>query len=169
MPDSALQPRLLANLNQFAVRRHARWDPLAERAYSFPGPQRHTVTRASAGHRQYCFQYQAAPKRARVLLCLRSPCMADQPLNVLRSAELKRRGIAAVEQALQAGPVHLLKRNSPTAVVLSEADYNRLMRLAARPAPSESSCLNWLLALPPAATARSKQQIDTELRQDRDW
>lgn len=95
--------------------------------------------------------------------------MADQPLNVLRSAELKRRGIAAVEQALQAGPVHLLKRNSPTAVVLSEADYNRLRRLAAQPAPSESSCLDWLLALPPAATARSKQQIDTELRQDRDW
>ena len=39
--------------------------------------------------------------------------MADQPLNVLRSAELKRRGIAAVEEALRAGAVHLLKRNSP--------------------------------------------------------
>ena len=31
--------------------------------------------------------------------------------NALTSAELKRRGIAAIEQALQHGPVHLLKRN----------------------------------------------------------
>ncbi|MFO7630825.1 MAG: hypothetical protein R6W06_15205 [Prochlorococcaceae cyanobacterium] len=95
--------------------------------------------------------------------------MADQPLNVLRSAELKRRGIAAVEEALRAGPVHLLKRNSPAAVVLSEAEYNRLRRLADRPAATESSCLDWLLALPPAATARTKEEIDAELRQERDW
>jgi hypothetical protein len=47
--------------------------------------------------------------------------MADQPLNVLRSAELKRRGIAAVREALRSGPVHLLKRNRTAAVVLSEA------------------------------------------------
>jgi hypothetical protein len=31
--------------------------------------------------------------------------MGEQSLNVLRSAELKRRGIAAVEDALRAGPV----------------------------------------------------------------
>jgi hypothetical protein len=55
---------------------------------------------------------------------------------------------------LHAGPVHLLNRNSPAAVVLTEA---------------ESSCLDWLLALPPAPTARSKQEIDAELRQERDW
>ena len=95
--------------------------------------------------------------------------MADQPLNVLRSAELKRRGIAAVEEALRAGPVHLLKRNSPAAVVLSEADYNRLRRQADRPAVSGASCLDWLLALPPAAHGRSKEEIDTELQQERDW
>ena len=93
----------------------------------------------------------------------------DQPLNVLRSAELKRRGIAAVEEALRAGPVHLLKRNSPAAVVLSEADYNRLRRLADRPATAGSGCLEWLLDLPPASEGRSKAGIDAELRQERDW
>lgn len=31
--------------------------------------------------------------------------------NVLTSAELKRRGIAAIEQALRQGPVRLIKRN----------------------------------------------------------
>jgi hypothetical protein len=93
----------------------------------------------------------------------------DQPLNVLRSAELKRRGIAAVEEALRAGPVHLLKRNSPAAVVLSEADYNRLRRLADRPVTAGSSCLEWLLDLPPASQGRSKAEIDAELHQERDW
>jgi hypothetical protein len=100
---------------------------------------------------------------------LLSLSVTDQPLNVLRSAELKRGGIAAVEQALRAGPVHLLKRNSPAAVVISEAEYNRLRRLADRPAAVGPSCLDWLLALPSAATARSKQEIDTELRQEREW
>ena len=95
--------------------------------------------------------------------------MADQPLNVLRSGELKRRGIAAVEEALRSGPVHLLKRNSPAAVVLSEADYNRLRRLADRPATAGSSWLEWLLDLPPAAEGRSKAEIDAELHQERDW
>jgi hypothetical protein len=50
--------------------------------------------------------------------------------------------------------VHLLKRNSPAVVFLTEA---------------ESGCLDWLLALPPAPTARSKEEIDAELRQQRDW
>ena len=95
--------------------------------------------------------------------------MADQPLNVLRSAELKRRGIAAVEEALRAGPVHLLKRNSSAAVVLSEAEYNRLRRLADRPAAAGQNCLDWLLDLPPAQQGRSKAEIDAELGQERDW
>lgn len=98
-----------------------------------------------------------------------SLAMADQPLNVLRSAELKRRGIAAVEEALRAGPVHLMKRNSPAAVVLSEAEYNRLRRQADRPAAAEQSCLDWLLDLAPASTGRNKEAIDADLQQERDW
>ena len=95
--------------------------------------------------------------------------MADQPLNVLRSAELKRRGIAAVEEALRAGPVQLLKRNSPAAVVHSEADDNRLRRQADRPAAAGQSSLDWLLDLPPAPKGRTKAAIDAELGQERDW
>lgn len=94
--------------------------------------------------------------------------MADQPLNVLRSAELKRRGIAAVEEALRAGPVHLPKRNRPAAVVLSEADYKRLRRQADRPASADQSCLDWLLDLPPVRQGRSTAAIDAELGQERD-
>ena len=46
--------------------------------------------------------------------------------NVLTVAELKRRGMAAIEEGLQRGPVHIVKRNKPSAVVLSEDEYQRL-------------------------------------------
>jgi len=73
--------------------------------------------------------------------------------NALTSAELKRRGIAAIEQALQHGPVHLLKRNRSAAVVLSEQHYRQLQAL---------------LALPSSTTPRSKAEIDAELAAERD-
>lgn len=54
--------------------------------------------------------------------------MGEPPLNVLRSAELKRRGIAAVEEVLRPGPVHLIKRNRPASAGRSrdaiDADLN---------------------------------------------
>ncbi len=37
--------------------------------------------------------------------------------NVLTAAELKRRGMVAIEEGLRAGPLHILKRNKPAAVV----------------------------------------------------
>jgi len=36
---------------------------------------------------------------------------------------MKRRGIAAIEQALEHGPVHLIKRNKAAAVVLNVQHY----------------------------------------------
>ena len=85
------------------------------------------------------------------------------------SAELKRRGIAAIEQALQHGPVHLLKRNRSAAVVLSEQHYRQLQLLASRAPVAEASVLQWLLALPPSTSPRSKAEIDAELAAERDW
>jgi len=100
--------------------------------------------------------------------------MADpRPLvNVFTSAELKRRGIAAIEQALQHGPVHLLKRNQPAAVVVSEQHYRQLqLQLPAGQAvrPGTSSALEWLLMQPMPAQPRSKASIDAELAAERDW
>jgi hypothetical protein len=51
--------------------------------------------------------------------------MTDHPMNNLRSAELKRRGIAVIE-ALIHGPVHLFKRNQPAAVVRSMPTWRRI-------------------------------------------
>ena len=97
--------------------------------------------------------------------------MADPNLlaNVLTSAELKRRGIVAIEQALQRGPVHLLKRNQPAAVVLSEQHYRQLQRQADQAARPKISALQWLLMQPRAPQPRSKATIEAELAAERDW
>ena len=47
-------------------------------------------------------------------------------MNTLTAAELKRRGMAAIEERLRRGPVHLVKRNKAAAVVLTEKQYAEL-------------------------------------------
>lgn len=53
-------------------------------------------------------------------------------MNVLPIAEIKRRGMAAIEQTLRNGPVHIVKRNRPVAVVLSEDSYRALCQPQSR-------------------------------------
>ena len=52
-------------------------------------------------------------------------------MNVLPVAEIKRRGMAAIEQALRNGPVHIVKRNR-VAVVLSDDNYRALCQPQSR-------------------------------------
>lgn len=68
--------------------------------------------------------------------------MADHLLNVLRSAELKRRSFAAIEEALLQGPVHQFKRNQPAAVVITEEHERRLEQQGR---PSQAKTLSALL------------------------
>ena len=46
--------------------------------------------------------------------------------NVVTVSEIKRGGLAVIEESSWRGPVHIVKRNKPVAVVLSEAEYQRL-------------------------------------------
>ena len=87
--------------------------------------------------------------------------------NVLTVAEIKRRGMAAIEEGLQHGPVHILKRNKLAAVVLSEEDYQRLAH--GRVATADGmTAVQWLLAQP-VAGKRSKAQLDADLKAVRAW
>lgn len=87
--------------------------------------------------------------------------------NTLTVAELKRRGMAAIEDGLRRGPVHIVKRNKPAAVVLSEDEYQRLAHGKA-PASGGMTAVQWLLAQP-AAGKRGKAQIDADLKAERNW
>jgi prevent-host-death family protein len=88
-------------------------------------------------------------------------------MNTLTIAELKRRGMAAIEDGLRRGPLHIVKRNRPAAVVLSEDDYQRLAHGKVL-APSGLTALQWLLSQP-ATGKRSKARIDADLKAERDW
>lgn len=87
--------------------------------------------------------------------------------NTLTAAEIKRRGMAAIEEGLRNGPVRILKRNRLAAVVLSEDDYQRLVGGAAPPR-SGTTALQWLLAQSGTGT-RDKKEIDAGLAEERDW
>lgn len=88
-------------------------------------------------------------------------------MNSITASEIKRRGMAAIEDGLRSGPVHIVKHNKPAAVVLTESDYQRLAhgRVAT---PSGVTAVQWLLNQRPVGT-RSKAQIDTALKAERDW
>ena len=48
-------------------------------------------------------------------------------MNIVPAQEIKRRGIAAVDEALAKGPVHIIKNNRPQYVVLTEESYRELL------------------------------------------
>ena len=87
--------------------------------------------------------------------------------NTLTAAELKRRGMAAIEEGLARGPVRIIKRNRAVAVVLSAAEYGRLTTAQPLAEPGLTA-LQWLLTHG-ATDGRSKEEIDESLAQDRAW
>lgn len=50
-------------------------------------------------------------------------------MNAIPAQEIKRRGIAAVDDALTLGPVHIIKNNRPQYVVLTEDAYRELLEV----------------------------------------
>ncbi|MEI6801519.1 MAG: hypothetical protein WCK83_00055 [Burkholderiales bacterium] len=87
--------------------------------------------------------------------------------NTVSVAEIKRRGMSAIAEGLQRGPLHIVKRNKMAAVVLSESDYQRLTNQKLS-SPSGMTAMQWLLAQPTAGK-RSKSQIDADLAAERAW
>ncbi len=69
-------------------------------------------------------------------------------MNIVTNESIKRRGIAAVEDALRFGPVHLFKRNRPASVVISEDEYARLTAhdRESPQAPQDGGCAEWFMA-----------------------
>jgi PHD/YefM family antitoxin component YafN of YafNO toxin-antitoxin module len=48
-------------------------------------------------------------------------------VNSIPAQDIKRRGISAVDEALHEGPVHIMKNNRPSYLVLSEEAYAQLL------------------------------------------
>jgi hypothetical protein len=87
-------------------------------------------------------------------------------MNALTAQELKRRGVAAVEELLPNGPVHVIKRNRPAFVVLSEDEYARLSVAYGEPV-AEGWTVSDLFSRPAWGT-KTKEELDARLREERD-
>ena len=48
-------------------------------------------------------------------------------MNTIPAGEVKRRGVAALEEAAKKGPVHVIRNNRPAGVYMSEEEYARLL------------------------------------------
>jgi hypothetical protein len=87
-------------------------------------------------------------------------------MNTVPAAEVKRRGIAALEDALKKGPAHIIKSNRPSCVVLSEEDYATLL---AKNQPNYQAVDLWnLLEKRPWQGTRTKKDIDIQIKKERD-
>jgi len=83
--------------------------------------------------------------------------------NVISAQEIKRRGISTVDEALRRGPVHVIRRNRPSYVILSEADYRRLVGRR----EAVEHLWDRVLADEPAGR-RSADDVQRQLRAERD-
>lgn len=89
-------------------------------------------------------------------------------MNSIPASEVKRRGVAALEEAVKNGPVHVIKNNRPTLVVLTEDEYARLTGAApGEPRKSHYKSVWDFLLNEPSAQTRTKEQIDADLREER--
>ena len=82
--------------------------------------------------------------------------------NVISAQELKRRGIGAVDDALREGPVHVIRRNRPSYVILSEDAYQRLVGQH-----KATECLWDRLLTGQPGGGRSARDIDEQLDAER--
>jgi hypothetical protein len=74
--------------------------------------------------------------------------------------------MAAIEDGLRYGPVHIVKRNQPAAVVLTEDEYQRLVNGKTN-VHTGMSAVQWLL-VPPLVGAKDKAALDAGIRAERD-
>ena len=81
-------------------------------------------------------------------------------MNTITIAEIKRGGMAALDQAMSSGTATIMKRNRPAAVVLTPAVYYTLLAKATQ-TPAANSALDWLLHTAPASTPALDEEAMT--------
>ncbi|OQX19286.1 MAG: hypothetical protein BWK76_05140 [Desulfobulbaceae bacterium A2] len=90
-------------------------------------------------------------------------------MNTIPANDLKRHGISAIEKMLAHGPVHVIKRNQPVCVVLSEEEYRDLTHRARTVTTTPAHTVMEWFTLTPIGTS-SKQELDQRLSSERkDW
>ncbi len=91
-------------------------------------------------------------------------------MNTITLADIKRGGMLALDLALKNGPAFLMKRNRTAAVVLTQAEYERLQSAsnAAHATPTVSALDLFLTPPPAAAGGLSKTALRRRAQEARD-
>jgi hypothetical protein len=88
-------------------------------------------------------------------------------MNTLPAQEIKRRGVKAIEIAIKDGPVHIIKNNTPTYVVLTEAQYHQLITQHQPHSPAQRPLIQRLLHKG-SSGAKTREELDAQLNEERD-
>lgn len=89
-------------------------------------------------------------------------------MKTIPASEIKRRGIIALEERLPYGPVHIIKNNRPSCVVLTEEEYQQLM-LEKKHGENPKSGLDFMLAKP-ATGQKTRKALDKSIKKVRnEW
>ena len=84
-------------------------------------------------------------------------------MQTIAAREIKRRGIAAVDDDLPQGPVHVIKNDRPSYVILDEARYQELLEIV-----EEAELLRIQAALEDERTGRVRRVTARQLIDDYD-
>jgi PHD/YefM family antitoxin component YafN of YafNO toxin-antitoxin module len=82
-------------------------------------------------------------------------------MNTISAQEVKRRGIAAVDELIAKGDLHVIRNNQPQYVVLSEARYQMLLE-----AEDEAYTARVLVSLEDLRAGRVRRGTAAELLQE---
>jgi PHD/YefM family antitoxin component YafN of YafNO toxin-antitoxin module len=82
-------------------------------------------------------------------------------MNTISAQEVKRRGIAAVDELIAKGDLHVIRNNQPQYVVLSEARYQMLLE-----AEDEAYTARVLASLEDLRAGRVRRGTAAELLQE---
>lgn len=88
-------------------------------------------------------------------------------MNTLPAQEIKRRGVKAIELALKNGPVHIIKNNSPSCVVLTESQYAQLTTRHQSNTRKQNTLVQWILQKK-SSGEKNREELDARLASERD-
>ena len=93
--------------------------------------------------------------------------IAEHFMNTLPATEIKRRGVAAIDESIKFGPVHIIKNNHLKYVVLREEDYEKLISCSSQSAHVKTSLWE-ILENRPWSGQRKKTEIKNQIKKERD-
>jgi hypothetical protein len=86
-------------------------------------------------------------------------------MNTLPATEIKRRGVAAIDEGIKKGPVHIIKNNHLKYVVLREEDYAKLLEQSS--INSSTVSLSEMLKNRPWEGKSKKMAIKKQVKKER--